>query len=169
MTTAIPDLWSDDIHVDVLPPIAVLRAQEGLLAKKTQGILQAKLLTSENETRVQHSLFLIAPVLNFYRVEILSAKHDREMIYPVTVTAQCWFSEFLPDGDEEIDKRRVAATAEEFINLVRQALRSPEVRGLIESLIARSNEIRDHPPRPASTENGMGPHAEETQTSANGK
>jgi hypothetical protein len=169
MTTAIPDLWSDDIRVDVLPPIAVLRAQEGLLAKKTQGILQAKLMTSESETLVQHNLYLVAPALNFYRVELLSAKHDRELIYPVTVTAHCWFSEFLPDEDEEIERRHVAATAEEFIDLVRQALRSTEVRGLIQSLIARSNEIREHQGRPASTANGNGSYAEGTQTGIEGK
>jgi len=169
MTTTIPDLWSDDIRVDVLPPLVVLRAQEGLLAKKTQGILQAKLLTSETETLVQHSLYLIAPALNFYRVSLLSATHEREMVYPVTVTAQCWFSEFLPDGGEEIEKRRVAATEEEFIDLVRQALRSTEVRGLIQSLIARSNEIREHPPHSASADDGNGPYAEGEQNSTEGK
>ncbi len=168
MTTAIPDLWSDDIRVDVLPPVAVLRAQEGLLAKKTQGILQAKLLTSATETLVEHSLYLIAPALNFYRVSLLSATHDREMVYPVTVAAQCWFSEFLPDGAEEPEKRRVAATEEEFIDLVRQALRSTAVRGLIQSLIARSNEIREQQ-RPASTENGNGPSAEGEPKSTEGQ
>jgi hypothetical protein len=169
MTTAIPDLWSDDIRVDVLPPVTVLRAQEGLLATKTQGILQAKLLTSATESLVQHSLDLIAPALNFYRVSLLSATHDREMVYPVTVTAQCWFSEFLPAGAEPIEKRRVAATAEEFIDLVREALRSTEVRGLIQSLIARSNEIREQPLRPAATEDGNGSHEEREQNSAEGK
>jgi hypothetical protein len=169
MTTTIPDLWSDDIRVNVRPPVTVLRAQEGLLAKKTQGILQAKLLTSATETLVQHSLYLIAPALNFYRVSLLSATHDREMVYPVTVTAQCWFSEFLPDEGEEVEKKRVAATEEEFIDLVRQALRSTEVRGLIQSLIARSNEIREPQQPPASTEDGNGPALTGDQNRAEGK
>lgn len=158
MSTAIPDLWPDDIRADVRPPVVVLRAQESLLAKKTQGILQAKLLTSESEKLVNHSLTLIAPALNFYRVNLLSATHDQEMVYPVTVTARCWFSDFLPDGGEEIEKRRVAATEEEFIDLVRQALQSAEVRGLIQSLIARSNE--NHQRHPASARDGNGSPAE---------
>jgi hypothetical protein len=169
MATAIPDLWSDDIRVDVVPPLAVLRAQEGLLAKKTQGILQAQILTSATETLVQHSLYLIAPALNFYRVNLLSATHDREMVYPVTVTAQCWFDEFLPDQGQQIEKRRVAATEEEFIDLVRQALRSPEVRGLIQSLIARSNEIREGQAHSDSTKDGNGPPAEGEQKSTDGQ
>jgi hypothetical protein len=32
MTPTIPDLWPEDIKVNVLPPIAVLKAQESLLA-----------------------------------------------------------------------------------------------------------------------------------------
>jgi hypothetical protein len=168
MSTAIPDLWPEDIRVDVRPPLAVLRMQEGLLAKKTQGILQAKLLSSATETRVQHSLYLIAPALNFYRVELLSATHDSEMVYPVTVAARCWFDEFLPDEGQDIEKRQVAATAEEFIDLVRKALRSTEVRGLIQSLIARSNEIREQQLRPASTGDGNGSHAKGERSSTEG-
>ena len=49
MTTAIPNLWPDDIKVDVLPPIAILKAQEGLLARMTQGMLVAK-APNEDET-----------------------------------------------------------------------------------------------------------------------
>ncbi len=169
MPTAIPDLWSDDIRVDVLPPVAVLRAQEGLLAKKTQGILQAELLTSASETLVQHNLYLVAPALNFYRVSLLSATHNRKMVYPVTVIARRWFSEFFPNGSEEIETKRVAATEEEFIDLVREALRSTEVRGLIQSLIARSNEIRNQQLHPASAEDGNGSHAEGKQNSGEGK
>ena len=168
MTVAIPDLWPDDIRVDVVAPIAILRAQEGLLSKRTQGILQAKLVTSESKVLVEHSLYLIAPALNYYRVSLLSATHDRKMVYPVTVTAQCWFSEFLPEGREEMENRRVAASAEEFIDLVRQALRSTEVRGLIDSLIIRSNEIQGNPMGSASAEDGNGSHPTRTPVETEG-
>jgi hypothetical protein len=146
MVTTIPDLWSDDIKVDVLPPIAVLKTQEGLLARKTQGMLQAKLTTTETEKLVQHGLDLIAPALNFYRERLLSATHDREMPYPVTVTAEA----FAPDpprsggfrfGGDPREMQKRAATDEEFIRLVREVLQSPEVRALIHSLIARINGV----------------------------
>ena len=135
---------------NVLPPIAVLKAQEGLLARHTHGMLQAKLTTTEADKLVQHQLDLIAPSLNFYRERLLSATHDREMLYPVTVTAEC----FAPKSSDPMQAvvaaaqramdpsviQRKAATDEEFIELVRRVLQSPDVRALIHSLIARINQ-----------------------------
>jgi hypothetical protein len=174
MTPTIPDLWSEDITVNVLPPVAVLRALEGLLARKTQGLLQAKLTTTATDRLVQHQLDLVAPALNFYRERLLSATHDRDMVYPVLVTAACfaprspnpphWLapmtqavtavSEFL---ERPAANQREATTQEEFIDLVREVLHSAEVRSLIQSLIARSNEVRaaqegGESTRPGSTE-----------------
>lgn len=71
-------------------------------------------------------------------------------VYPVTVTAEC----FAPKSANPMEAlnlgmlrmtdptviQRKAATDEEFINLVRQVLRSEEVRALIHSLIARINQ-----------------------------
>src|SRR4051794_29490536 len=90
MSTTIPDLWPDDIKVSVLPPLAILKAQEGLLAQKTQGMLQAKLSSTETERLVQYQLDLIAAPLNFYRERLLSARHERGRYYPVVVTAECF-------------------------------------------------------------------------------
>ena|SRR5579871_273025 len=150
MTAAVTDLWPSDINLKVLPPIAVLKAQEGLLAQHTQGMLHAKLNTVETEKLVQHELDLIAPGLNFYRQRLLSATHDRDMLFPVTVTAEAFAPkplapEFFPTSTvgafikHETDIRRRAATDEEFIHLVRQVLQSEHVRSLIHSLIARIN------------------------------
>jgi hypothetical protein len=147
MTKTIPDLWPSDVKVDVLPPIAILEVQEGSLARRTQGMLQAKLTTTETETLVQHQLDLIAPSLNFYRERLLAATHDRIMVHPVTVTA----SSFAPKPDNgkglgghtrsAIDSirqhliclgwdQRKAATDEGFLQLIRDVLHSEEVRAL---------------------------------------
>jgi hypothetical protein len=159
MTTAIPDLWPNDIKAEVLPPIAVLKVQEGLLARRTQGLLQAKLTTTATENLVQHQLDLIAPSLNFYRERLLSATHDRVMLYPVIVTAGVFGPKpETPKGllglttpvvesiiqrmsDLGLTQRR-AATDEEFVQLVREVLQSEEVRALIHSLIARISQDR---------------------------
>jgi hypothetical protein len=149
MATTIPDLWSDDIRVNVLPPIAVLKAQESLLSQKTQGMLQAKLTTTETEKLVQHQLDLVAPSLNFYRERLLSATHTPELPYPVTVTAEAFEPKSL-NPMQEIGTtlaqalnpsrlQRRAATDKEFIQLVREILQSDTVRALIHSLIARIN------------------------------
>lgn len=159
MNTAIPDLWSDDIKVDVLPPLAILKAQEGLLACKTQGMLEAKLTTTESGNLIQHQLDLIAPSLNFYRERLLTATHDRLRPYPVTVAAECFaptweisqgplapiqtagkaLSEFHRAIVPEVIHRK-AATGEEFVQLIREVLQSAHVRALISSLIARINQ-----------------------------
>jgi hypothetical protein len=157
-TTTIPDLWSNDIKVNVLPPIAVLKAQEGLLARKTQGMLQAKLSTTETEKLVQHQLDLIAPSLNFYRERLLSVTHDREMLYPVTVTAEAFAPKPLNSNQpfmllQSVMQRR-AATDDEFIEMVREVLQSDRVRALIHSLIARINGQKTDQP-------GNGPVSEE--------
>jgi hypothetical protein len=156
MVTTIPDLWSDDIKVNVLPPIAVLKAQEGLLSRKTQGMLQAKLTTTETDKLVQHQLDLIAPGLNFYRERLLSATHSADMLYPVTVTALAFDPEPLTPlsllqaaiarARDPSRLQRRAATDDEFIRLVGEVLQSQTVRALIYSLIARINAYKAEQP-----------------------
>lgn len=161
MSTTLPDLWSDDIRVDILSPVAILRAQEGPLVQKTQGLLRASVSSSSTDEWEQHELDLIAPALGGYRVGLLSAKHRKDMVYPVIVTSKA----LLPKEDAyslfprillpnfslavaEVSKeglsrdQREAATQQEFIELVRTVLRSGMVRAIIQSLIARSNDVQ---------------------------
>lgn len=159
MNTTIPDLWADDIKVDILPPLAILKAQEGLLVRKTQGMVEAKLTTIESGDLVQHQLDLVAPSLNFYRERLLTATHDRLKPYPVVVAAECFASKSevshgplaplhltakaLTDLHRALvpeTSQRKAATDEEFVQLIREVLQSTEVRALISSLIARINQ-----------------------------
>ena len=137
----IPDLWSEDIQIDVLPPVAILRAQENPLGRKTKGILEAKVMTTTSESEAQHQLDLIAPALSHYRKTLLTARHSFEMVYPVEVRAPC----FEPDGSMRefmLSKRNFAAGQEDFIQVVRKVLQSTETKAIIQSLISRSNEIR---------------------------
>jgi hypothetical protein len=63
MTIAIPDLWSDDIKVDIVTPLAIFRAQTGSLHQRTKGLLEAEVRTTTGQSgRVRHQLVLIAPV-----------------------------------------------------------------------------------------------------------
>jgi hypothetical protein len=151
MTDSIPDLWSDDIQVKVLTPVAILRAQASSLRRKTQGLVVAELDTRTSAEYVRHHFDLIAPAANGYRERILTAAHSSKKVYPVTVTAECFAARFNhlspslrvlggPPRNE-----RTAATQEAFIGLVKEVLQSPEVRGTIESLIAQSNEAASSP------------------------
>ena len=130
----IPDLWSDDIKVDVVTPLAILLAQVGPMQRKTKGLLQAEVTTTtSNGGWVKHQLDLIAPVLDGYRHRLLAATHERDLVYPVQVDAECF---------EVSSAEARAHTEEEFIGIVSIALHSHQVRSIIQSLIARSNERR---------------------------
>jgi len=154
----IPDLWSDDIKVDVVTPLAILRAQVGPIHRKTEGLLQAEVTTTTSDAGwVRLQLDLIAPVLNGYRHRLLAATHEKDRVYPVNVEAECFKPK--PSADE---LRRITAltqcvqtssvrrelsalsepkndwcpkaqTVQEFIELVSQVLHSGEVRSIIQS------------------------------------
>jgi len=156
MADTIPDLWSDDISVKVLSPLAILRAQAGPLAQKTRGLLQVQIETTETTGgRLLHQFDLVATALNNFRRRILIAKHHKDLVYPVIIEAEC----FIPEGNDPIasmaqrmstlsfqrtnqlaEGERRAVTAPEFIDLVGEVLHSFQVRALIQSLIARSND-----------------------------
>jgi len=153
----IPDLWSDDIKVDVVTPLAILRAQVGSIQRKTKGLLQAEVTTTTSDAGwVRHQLDLIAPVLDGYRHRLFAATHEKDLVYPVKIEAEC----FRPESPEDFaqlfsavtkfqkDERPTAQTEQEFIELLSQVLHSGEVRSIIQSLIARSNERQERPPAP---------------------
>ncbi|MDR3636769.1 MAG: hypothetical protein P4L84_23395 [Isosphaeraceae bacterium] len=155
MASAIPTLWSDDIKVDVVSPAAILRAQVAPLRALTKGILEAEITTESSDSGMERLHFeLVAPLLDNYHHRILSATYARNMVYPVTLEAECFrphkqsYGESLAAlalavhqrGVTESDWRPKAATEQEFIELIGQVLRSSEVRAIIHSLIARSND-----------------------------
>jgi hypothetical protein len=155
MSIEIPDLWSEGIRVDVLSPLAILRGQENLLRKRTKGILEAIITTTNGVTQLEHHFDLLAPLLQ-YRERLLTARHKIKLVYPVEVIADV----FVPKENQSFPALpispiykalgsfklpanvRVAATQEEFVKLIREVLHSPDVNALAQSLIAKSNELK---------------------------
>ena len=147
MAETIPNLWSDDISNDVLPPLAILHAQAELLAQITKGLVEAEVITEYESTvedssiqSVQHHMELTAPALNPSRYRILTVYHKRELVYPASVEAEC----FEPSDydDYESFSWPEALREEDFLKIMKTTLRSKKVTSLIHSLIARSNEQR---------------------------
>ncbi len=100
-TTAIPDLWPEDIRVDVIDPIAILRVQEAALTNKTHGLLRAEVRSFEKKEQdkeygaaITHNFDLIAPALGEYRVTLLRAIHSTALIYPVLVQSRVFDPDF---------------------------------------------------------------------------
>jgi hypothetical protein len=154
---AIPDLWGP-ISVDVVSPLAVLRSQAGRLSGHTKGLLTADVRTAVDNAGVTHTFQIVAPSLKGYRYDLFSAAHDPELIYPVTVSFRPW-----QDDDRSDDLRlpsgrtldinalaggvpgRKAATTDDFVEMVREALTAPYTQSIVSSLIAKSNEVVSQP------------------------
>ena len=150
MPATISDLWADDIKVDVLTPLMILRSQETYLSNRTGSLLRARVFTMTSENTVKHEVNLIAHVLK-YQVVILSATHSSELVYPTEIAARGFMSEDVhPDTgspyrfESNSLEQRTANTQEEFIELLREVLHSGHVRSLMQSLIASSNESRSN-------------------------
>ena len=90
MSAAVTSLWPDDIKVDVLPPLAILRYQAAKLSKLTEGILEADVVTTTgHEDFAVHRLDLVAAKLDGRAYRILTATH-RAAFYPVVMEADCF-------------------------------------------------------------------------------
>ena len=144
MTATIPNLWSPDIKLNVLTPVAILRAQAGMLSQMTKGLLEAEVIASEGGHESEYALTLIAPALEGYRHQLVVVRHNPSLVYPATLEAEC----FGPGQSAEQkagkngggDSEATALSDNEFTELLRVALQSPEVNCVVLSLIARSNE-----------------------------
>jgi hypothetical protein len=141
MPIEIPDLWGDDIKVDVLPPLIILKAQDEAIRRKTQGTLHTEIITAEEEQNdaiwVIHTLDLIAAAIG-YRESILTVSHEREKLYPVAIEVGVPIE--WTDGTPA--HRIRCFSADEFIRELRAALQSPLTKSTIATLLARSNEER---------------------------
>lgn len=133
MSATIPNLWPDDITVDVVTPAAILKAQASQLAASTKGLLLAEVNASRAGSQVVHQLDVIAPALGGYRHRLLQVSHRQDRVYPATVSGPGL--EALSEwGDKE------AYTQQELLKLIGASLQSGEAKSLLLSLIARSNE-----------------------------
>jgi hypothetical protein len=147
MADSIPILWPEDISVDVVAPIAILRAQIEPLKQRTNGLLTVRIATQTSDQPsvssasllpvgpgakwVTHEMELVAHLLDNFRFQVVTVSHRSDQVYPVSVQAKCFESKInWPE----------AQSPEEFIDLLGQVLRSRETRAAINSIIARINE-----------------------------
>lgn len=150
MPIEIPDLWDDDIKVDVLPPLVILKAQDEAIRRKTEGILRTQIVSreierepedDEEETKVDvvYTLDLEATALG-YRESILNVFHRKGRLYPVTITMPEKI-EWSTDPSAYSYSAR-CASSDEFIQHLRVALRSEPTKSTLASLLAMINETK---------------------------
>lgn len=137
MSTAIPDLWPDEVtNVAAVSPVAILRYQASQLRERTKNILEAAVETDEPEGLIEHKFVVIAPALDRYRHVLFSVNHDPNQVYPVTVQAQCL------EGYHQNSRWPTAESQDDFLKLISLIFKSGDTKAVIHSLIAQSNDIQ---------------------------
>lgn len=123
MATTIPDLWPADFGSMTVSPVAILREQGELLARKTQGAVRGEVRTvSSAEGEFLHTFHLRVPELGGYTYELFGVRHLIQF-YPLRVLASC-----LPGGE------RVAATEKEYYEVLQEVFTHRKTRDLINAL-----------------------------------
>lgn len=144
MSNKIVSLWPPLKDITLpreVPPVVVLREQAEVIGQETNNIIEGQVTLEpvyshkagaddiENRGYIRHSLFVRAPLLNGYRCRILSVTHRPSELYPVTVFSQINADPIL---------NREVHTESELRNAISTVLQSPEIVGLLGSLLAQS-------------------------------
>lgn len=128
------DLWPDFTPAEgEVPPITILKEQASVLGVKLKNLIEADVETSTKDYQrfLRHTLFLVAPVLNFYRYKLLDVEHLATQMYPVTIRVS------LDDQTNSMSEKQ-AQDEEEFKAVLKEVFASAQTRTVIENLLAQS-------------------------------
>lgn len=146
MPDEIEDLWPEDIRINVRTPLMILQQQAQFLQKKTASLVQARIAMTKSQTMRKLDFDLVAGAADRYRVRLLSVHHGPSVVYPALVDASCFRDD--PNYLEElrpangVTSQREAKTEDVFKSLIRTVFSSSQAVSIVESLIAKSNEVK---------------------------
>jgi hypothetical protein len=149
------DLWPDNLSpAGVLQaPAAILREQARRLAAKTQNIITAKIEASflprltvrekygTDEDLFMYDFYLEAPVLDYYRYNLLTILHGINF-YPIIINTDSAIKEELTGNILNL----TANNKEEFLDILRRIFNSNRTITIINSVLSQAKEIV--PPEP---------------------
>ena len=118
------DLWPAEIGTTkVTAPVTILRKQASILAQRTEGLLEAEVLTnSQASSQIVHRFVLVAPALDNYRYELFNVIHDVRL-YPTQGVFQ--------GSGTQLDNE------EAFVNWLRSVFSSRETKQVIDGIMAQ--------------------------------
>ena len=128
------DLWPDFAPAEgELPPITILKEQAALLGLKLRNLIEADVETGTTDYQryLRHTLFLIAPVLNFYRYKLLDVEHLATQMYPATIKVSL-------DDTANTHSEIKAENEDEFKTALKDVFASAQTKNVIENLLAQS-------------------------------
>src|SRR6185437_953533 len=147
MPGTIPDLWPDEIKVEIASPLAILRRQASQLRIWTKDLLEAEVKTYFENGEATHEFRIVAAALDGYAFSLFTASHSKDLVYPVTISYKPWDDaveakrgRFQLQGEEIPSGARTANTPSEFLDLLKDILNSGHAKSVIVSLMARINE-----------------------------
>jgi len=142
MATTKRNLWPESVKIDTLTPVVILRGQASELERLTKGVLRGEVTSqATGDGFLIHQLDVIAPAVGFYRHRIVEVKHPDAFVYPAQIIAPGILLG-LTFGHGEAESQEAL---EKFIGIV---FTSKQTISVIQSLIARSNELTFAPPPP---------------------
>jgi hypothetical protein len=128
MTETSRDFWPEIAATEALiTPLTILKEQAAALAKKTNGLLEARVDTQNYPGGVfLHTFKIVAPTLGHYVFELFTVKHG-VFLYPVEIVS------LLPG----LPVPSNAKTEDEFLELLRVVLSSGQTSKVISALLAQ--------------------------------
>ena len=144
MSSQIKDLWPESIKVktDEIAPVTILKQQAAFLGKKTKNLVEAHVETRKTDYQrlLQHSFYLVAPALDFYKYILFRVEHHATSWYPLQITDL--LTENGKASIEHVESNRQSryevGSEEKFIEKLKEIFASQETQRVIESLIAQS-------------------------------
>lgn len=133
MTTQTADLWPADIAGPpaVQPPVAILRQQAGLLGQKTGNAVYASVDSYVAGGELIHVFHVNVSYLS-YRAEFFRVLHAVTQSYPLRFEGRM--------VSESLQKKR-ANDQDEFAEMLRQVLASPQCVEAIRTLVAQVSSV----------------------------
>ena len=128
------DLWPDFAPAEgEVPPITILKEQASLLGLKLKNLIEADVETGTTDYQryLRHTLFLVAPVLNFYRYKLLDVEHPATQMYPATIKVSL-------DDPASTTSEIKAENEDEFKAALKNVFASAQTKRVIENLLAQS-------------------------------
>ena len=89
MASVVDNLWPNDIEgpSKQSSPVGILKQQALLLGKRTKNLVEADVETRATDFQrfLQHSFYLVAPALDFYKYLLFRIEHHPTQFYPLKI------------------------------------------------------------------------------------
>jgi hypothetical protein len=125
----IPDLIPNEFGAsETTPPIRFLRAQQEILSRKTNGLVEAYVSTHPMNNLFIHSFYLAVPSLDNYRYSVFMVRHPVHF-YPLDVCNSLTSTEVT------------CANEQEYVKALSDLFNSDAFKKVVVALMSQAQEV----------------------------